>query len=57
MSESYLDNLITVCNPKKDSEYTNDGGEEYWMTCLVIKGAYQLAAGITALATSTYMLA
>ena len=53
--EGYEANAITVCAPKKDNEWASEEGEEYWMLCR--KGAYKLVAGITALATSAYMLA
>ena len=58
VADSYLDNLITVCTPSKESEYTSDDGEEFWMTCLKIDtGATYVAAGIAAIATSTLMMA
>ena len=48
VSDNYLDNLITICNGEKESEYENENGEGYWMTCLEVDGAQKLAAAATA---------
>ena len=57
ISDSYLDNLITVCNAKIDTEYTSGEEEEYWASCLPEAGsASKIAAGFAAIATVTALL-
>ena len=56
VAENYMDNVISVCNGEKESEYENDDGEAYWMTCMEIaSGAAYLATVATSVATAAYI--
>ena len=57
VSENYRDNVISVCNGEKETEFANDDGEEYWMACLAdIEGAAAYIAPIASAAvTAAYL--
>ena len=57
VSDSFYDNLITICSGDGESEYANDEGEEYWMTCITIDGATKVAASVAAMAVAATMMA
>ena len=58
VSDSYTDNLLTICQAEDATEYANPDGEEYCVTCIPLAegGATKLAAAAATVATALYMM-
>ena len=56
VAENYLDNMKTVCNGEKETEWTDADEQGYWTTCLKVAGAEKLAAVATAALATAYFM-